>query len=143
MGLLSCYRRRIDDSRDGLPPTCRNKFIPGYHRRTLRTKRSQLHSCGISRRGINYQMQMSHTSIGTAINTFQHKQKPSLRSSIFEKMRNPSTYPSQSPLCECPVEDFHHAFRCPNWWRWQFILRNDMLSCSSIAPTLTLCWQTF
>jgi hypothetical protein len=54
-----------------------NPFIPGYHRRNLRSKRVTANPYGISRKGINYQMQTSHISIGTAALgpsiTSQHK----------------------------------------------------------------------
>jgi hypothetical protein len=48
---------------------------------------------------------------------------------------NPTAHSCHFPSCECPTEDFNHAFRCPERRQWHSALRQDLIRLSDRTKT--------
>jgi hypothetical protein len=118
-----------------------NQSIPSHHRRTLRTRRGhgqlmkyiqqkhQLSEVAVSR--------ISWTSRAQAIRKLPDHQQHLMVKFLSKWLPvgkqinryNPAAYPSQCPSCSCAIEDFDHAFPCPDpsRRRWRTDLRQALL----------------
>jgi hypothetical protein len=117
-----------------------NQFIPSHHRRILRTRRGhsqlmkyiqqkhQLSEIAVSR--------IDWTSHAQVIRHFQTISNIFMVKFLIKWLHvgkqihryNPAAYSSQCPSCSCAIEDFDHAFRCPdpNRRRWRSDLRQAL-----------------
>jgi hypothetical protein len=118
-----------------------NQFIPGNHRKNIRTRRGQRKLLQFLQK--KYQLsdanvsQIDWDSHARAISIFQNTSHTFLVKFLSKWLPvgkqvnryNPAIYPSKCPSCECPVEDFDHVFRCPcqDRRKWRSVLQQDLL----------------
>jgi hypothetical protein len=115
------------------------KFIPSHHRKKLRLRRGHKYILQYIQQRHNISdaafMQIDWESYKSAINKFRQKHTTFITKFLSKWLPvgkqvhryNPALYSSRCPSCECPVEDFNHAFRCPERRQWQSLLRQDLL----------------
>jgi ribonuclease HI len=116
-----------------------NKVITSHQRRKIRQQR------GLERM-VQYIAQRHHLTEETvtqidwdshmrAVNSFRQQHQTFLTKFLSKWLPvgkqtsryDPTTYSSRCPSCDCPVEDFDHAFRCPARKGWQSTLRQALL----------------
>jgi hypothetical protein len=116
-----------------------DKAITSHQRRKIRQRRGQKYLLRyiIKRHHLSADAvtQIDWDSHMRAVNSFR-KQHSTFTIKFLSKWLpvgkqthryDPTTYSCQCPSCECPVEDFDHAFRCPERKRWQYSLRQAIL----------------